>query len=165
MIKIAAYALPFFALACVTPDGVDPSPPPPGLAFQYELIPDVDRISYNACTVTLSRELGDPVRIEITFKKGMDRVIARVPEGSYQIKSSVCDRGSHIKITAHTPIKVPHDGVIFLGTIKIDRFRATADRYEGSLTIDTRSIEANHAVLQDLKDRGLKPYWYGKASP
>ncbi len=118
--------------------------------------------SYSECKAVLTKKEDTSLKVEISLKKGFDRVIAAVPAGTYSFSSATCDRGFHIKIQPHTPMIVPSDGVLFLGSINIDRFRPTTENYSGSLRIDSRSIESNQSVLSELNARSYKTYWYVK---
>jgi hypothetical protein len=118
--------------------------------------------AFSDCKVVLAKKDDKTLRVEMTLRLGLDRVIAAVPSGTYTIASATCDRSFRIKIQYHSPLIVPDDGVLFLGTINIDRFRPTSEQYSGSLRIDSRSIEPNQSVLGELKTRDYKTYWYEK---
>jgi hypothetical protein len=138
--------------------------PPPGIYFAYVLDHGANTPPMAECKVLLHKDATPTegsTTAEATLKPDKNRVLIKVPAGSYHVVEGTCLNGRRFAAAETLPaIEVAADRVTFLGEVQLIQGRLSKKKEKDTLKIDRQRSPKNLEVFDELKVRKLVGWWW-----
>lgn len=139
--------------------------PPPGLAFSYILDAGRGTPAMQHCLIRFTL-LGAtaPVAVETQLLPTANRVLVKVPAGTYRLTEASCDNGRRFTVTVPGDFLVPDDETVtFLGRLRLTQAQSSLKpghhKEVDRLSLEGRLDADNERTYGELQSRGLKVSW------